>query len=211
VIPRSILVYTSTLRRDNEIEQNLGSTMQVVRQYRTFRAIPPPSHPTTSTPLDISHADGTYVGFTENDPSNPQTWSMAYKSYVIGQISFLTLSLTFASSISSAASHGMLAEFGQSLNTIGGVATTGAFVVGIGFGAMPFAPLSECTSHLCDKSRKLICSIRSNASIYPNNPPRNSIRDRVCPSPISPSINHTPNFRRFLFSSTPLECWWIIE
>jgi hypothetical protein len=27
---------------------------------------------------------------------------------------------------------------------IGGVATTGAFVVGVGLGAMPFAPLSEC-------------------------------------------------------------------
>jgi DHA1 family multidrug resistance protein-like MFS transporter len=64
---------------------------------------------------------------------------------VISQISFLTLSLTFASSVSSAASTGALAEFGMEGNKIGGVATTGAFVVGIGLGAMPFAPLSECT------------------------------------------------------------------
>lgn len=70
---------------------------------------------------------------------------MIYKSWIIGQISFLTLSLTFASSISSAAQAGMLDEFGRTGNEIGGVATTGAFVVGIGLGAMPFAPLSECT------------------------------------------------------------------
>lgn len=69
---------------------------------------------------------------------------MVFKAWVIGQISFLTLSLTFASSISSAASPGMLAELGQEKNMIGGVATTGAFVLGIGLGAMPFAPLSEC-------------------------------------------------------------------
>jgi hypothetical protein len=68
---------------------------------------------------------------------------MIYKSWVIGQLTFMTLSLTFASSISSAASTGALVEFGGSV--IGGEATTGAFVVGIGLGAMPFAPLSECT------------------------------------------------------------------
>jgi len=126
--------------------------MQVVRQYRIFRSTPPPAHPTDSIPLDLpeqeqKHKSGPYVAFTTNDPSNPQNWSSLYKAYVIGQLTFLTLSLTFASSISSAASSGALMEFGKEENTIGGVATTGAFVVGVGLGAMPFAPLSECTSH----------------------------------------------------------------
>jgi DHA1 family multidrug resistance protein-like MFS transporter len=82
---------------------------------------------------------------------------MAYRAWVIAQISFLTLSLTFASSVSSAASSGALAELGKEGNKIGGVATTGAFVVGIGLGAMPFAPLSECKSllpHLLSSERR---------------------------------------------------------
>jgi DHA1 family multidrug resistance protein-like MFS transporter len=127
--------------------------MQVLRQYHQFQKTAP-SHPsstqtTKSTPLDLpDHPASNYVAFTANDPSNPQNWSRFYKSIVIGQISFLTLSLTFASSVSSAAASGALAEFGKDGNKIGGVATTGAFVVGIGLGAMPFAPLSECTSLL---------------------------------------------------------------
>jgi DHA1 family multidrug resistance protein-like MFS transporter len=121
--------------------------MQVIRQYRTFRSSPPPSHAINSTPLDLpdgnGHKPGPYVSFIPEDPSNPQNWSQLYKAWVIGQLTFLTLSLTFASSISSAASSGALREFGDEGNTIGGVATTGAFVVGVGLGAMPFAPLSE--------------------------------------------------------------------
>lgn len=83
----------------------------------------------------------TYVGFLTGDKANPQNWSMGYKAWVIAQLTFLTLSLTFASSVSSAASSGARAELGGS--EIAGTATTGAFVVGIGLGAMPFAPLSE--------------------------------------------------------------------
>jgi len=124
--------------------------MQVIQQYRQFQNTAPSrlsSSTTKSAPLDLpNHPASNYVAFTADDPSNPQNWGMIYKAWVIGQISFLTLSLTFASSVSSAASGGALAEFGESDNKIGGVATTGAFVVGIGLGAMPFAPLSECTS-----------------------------------------------------------------
>lgn len=93
----------------------------------------------------------TYVSFhsshegDKSDKSNPQNWSMMYKAWVIAQISFLALSLTFASSVSSAASSGARMELSGG-SELAGTATTGAFVVGIGFGAMPFAPLSECES-----------------------------------------------------------------
>lgn len=103
---------------------------------------PGPSHTTSAT----ASTTGTYVGFLSGDRANPQNWSMIYKAWVIAQLTFLTLSLTFASSVSSAASSGARAELGGS--ELAGTATTGAFVVGIGLGAMPFAPLSELYGRL---------------------------------------------------------------
>lgn len=104
--------------------------------------------PTPATTLadrsSTSPVEYEYVGFGEGDPLNPHNWSMAYKAWVIAQLTFLTLSLTFGSSVSSAAASGARLEFGGS--ELAGTATTGAFVVGIGLGAMPFAPLSERTS-----------------------------------------------------------------
>jgi hypothetical protein len=172
--------------------------MQVLRQYRTFRSTPPPSHITNSTPLDLpeEHKPAPYVAFTPEDPSNPQNWSQAYKAWVIGQLTFLTLSLTFASSISSAASPGALSEFGKEGNTIGGVATTGAFVVGVGLGAMPFAPLSE---RMYQSSRVgADGSIRTTPGIYRYDPPRYIIRNRMCPSTQPSRINHIASIRRIL-------------
>ena len=115
----------------------------------------PTSQPTSQQSQQASEKSSsyTYVSFQKNedgssdrtDKSNPQNWSMLYKAWVIAQISFLALSLTFASSVSSAASSGARMELSGG-SELAGTATTGAFVVGIGFGAMPFAPLSECES-----------------------------------------------------------------
>lgn len=99
----------------------------------------------------------TYVSFDGPlDESNPQNWKMLYKAWVIAQLTCLTLSLTFASSVSSAAAQGARAELGGS--ELAGTATTGAFVVGIGLGAMPFAPLSECesTSSCCRLLKQMV-------------------------------------------------------
>ncbi len=86
----------------------------------------------------------TYVSFLPSDPSNPQNWSSLYKAWVVFLLSFLTLSLTFASSASSSAEIGVMEEFG--CGEIAATAMTGVFLVGMGLGAMPAAPLSECTS-----------------------------------------------------------------
>lgn len=91
----------------------------------------------------ISQPDkSTYVSFGEDDPSNPKTWSRGYKIFVLMQLSFLTLSVTYASSASSSTESAIMQEFG--CNEVVATATTGMFLVGMGFGAMPFAPLSEC-------------------------------------------------------------------
>lgn len=107
-----------------------------------------------------------YVGFLSGDKANPQNWSMAYKIWVIVQLTFLTLSLTFASSVSSAASSGARVELGGS--ELAGTATTGAFVVGIGLGAMPFAPMSERESSFChvDAEMRLTKTVYGRLPVY---------------------------------------------
>lgn len=98
---------------------------------------PPPAHAQGPDPS----LSPIYVQFHPDDPSNPQNWTVPYKSWVIFLLTFLTLSLTFASSASSSAEPGVIQEFGCS--EVAATATTGAFLVGMGMGAMPAAPLSE--------------------------------------------------------------------
>ncbi len=102
-----------------------------------------PTSPTLPTYV-TSPTLPTYVSFLPSDPSNPQNWSSLYKAWVVFLLSFLTLSLTFASSASSSAEIGVMEEFG--CGEIAATAMTGVFLVGMGLGAMPAAPLSECTS-----------------------------------------------------------------
>jgi DHA1 family multidrug resistance protein-like MFS transporter len=111
--------------------------MEAWRQYRVF-------HPPSDIGAYVKEEEGTtYVDFEPADPANPKNWSTAYKSIVVAQLSFLTLSLTYASSASSSAEKGMMEEFG--CNQVVATASTGLFLLGMGIGAMPFAPLSECT------------------------------------------------------------------
>ena len=116
-----------------------------------FQGTPPPvTNPEDQRDQSIrpnekpSRSEPTYVAFLPSDPLNPQNWSSTYKAWVVFLLTFLTLSLTFASSASSAAETGVMAEFG--CGQVAATATTGVFLVGMGLGAMPAAPLSECTS-----------------------------------------------------------------
>jgi hypothetical protein len=140
---------------DTDIDVNPTSTSTSMTAHDPEISSPPGAASVSGV---TSGSNYTYVSFDTNktiaksghsaslgkDTSNPQNWTMIYKAWVIAQISFLALSLTFASSVSSAASSGARLELGGT--ELAGTATTGAFVVGIGFGAMPFAPLSECES-----------------------------------------------------------------
>lgn len=66
---------------------------------------------------------------------------MRYKAFVILQLASVTLSMTYASAASSPASAGLQADFG--LSEVGATASTSLFLIGMGLGAMPSAPLSE--------------------------------------------------------------------
>ncbi|AAW45807.1 conserved hypothetical protein [Cryptococcus deneoformans JEC21] len=126
--------------------------MEAYLQYRAFT----PSFKPTHAPIvegkeeealkTLASSPLIYVTFDENDARNPQNWSKTYKTFVIGLLAFLTLSLTFASSVSSAAEQGMMEEFGCS--QIAATAATSMFLIGMGVGAMPMAPLSELYGRL---------------------------------------------------------------
>jgi len=124
-----------------------------MQAYRQFLAFTPEQntskdhiqqHPTYNR-LDADNVEkkSVYVTFdSPSDPLDPKNWSTKYKAWVIALLSWLTLSLTFSSSASSAAEQGAIAEFGCS--QIAATAMTSSFLVGMGLGAMPSAPLSEC-------------------------------------------------------------------
>lgn len=122
--------------------------MEAYFQYRSFTPSSKPAHQAPiiegkeEEALETSVSPLIFVTFDENDPRDPQNWSKAYKTFVIGLLAFLTLSLTFASSVSSAAERGMMEEFGCS--QVAATAATSMFLIGMGVGAMPMAPLSEC-------------------------------------------------------------------
>ena len=112
-----------------------------------------PSEPTPATtpsrggstlvasPIENQEKSPDYVTFEPNDPQNPQNWSRWYKAFVLAQLTFLTLSLTFASAASAPAEAGFMEEFGA--GPITATAGTGLFLIGCGLGALPTAPLSE--------------------------------------------------------------------
>ncbi|OXC70512.1 hypothetical protein AYX13_00987 [Cryptococcus neoformans] len=128
--------------------------MEAYLQYRAFTPSSKPTHAPVvegkegneKEALETPASPLIYVTFNEDDVRNPQNWSKTYKTFVIGLLAFLTLSLTFASSVSSAAEQGMMAEFGCS--QIAATAATSMFLIGMGVGAMPMAPLSELYGRL---------------------------------------------------------------
>ncbi|KAL7425043.1 hypothetical protein Q5752_000731 [Cryptotrichosporon argae] len=122
--------------------------MEAYRQYKAFASCPPPT-PAPSSPTahgSDEKPDVIWVAFEAGDPANPQNWSTAYKAWVIALLSWLTLSLTFASSVSAAAESAVMDQFG--CGQVPATLTTGAFLIGMGAGAMPSAPLSELFGRL---------------------------------------------------------------
>jgi DHA1 family multidrug resistance protein-like MFS transporter len=128
--------------------------MEGWRQYKSFKpdpdlekppldTSPPPAHPSQSDTTLPPTSPPKYVSLHATTLENPKNWSHLYKAFVIAQLTFLTLSLTFASAASAPSEPGLMAEFG--CGEIAAIGATSSFLVGMGVGAMPFAPLSECT------------------------------------------------------------------
>ncbi|ORY88386.1 major facilitator superfamily domain-containing protein [Leucosporidium creatinivorum] len=86
-------------------------------------------------------ADPNKVVWAENDPDNPQNWSVAYKWWLTALCSFLTISVTFASSAPSSATRLIAADFGTSTEVA--ILTTSMFLCGYILGPILWAPISE--------------------------------------------------------------------
>lgn len=75
-----------------------------------------------------------------DDPLNPKNWPMWKKWIVVVQISLIAFVVTFGSSVYSSGIGNVSMDFGASIP----VSSLGScvFLVGFGFGSLPFAPLS---------------------------------------------------------------------
>ena len=164
-----------------------------------------------------SQSEPKYVAFLPSDPMDPQNWSSAYKARVVSLLTFLTLSLTFASSASSAAETGVMAEFG--CGQVAATATTGVFLLGMGIGAMPSAPLSERTSSNALSLSAILLPFSITQRFKDRCPPSvwpitslhhhhrlcHSFRTRLGPFSKYHSSHHPPLHRRPCFKCTALQ------
>lgn len=81
------------------------------------------------------------VKWEENDPENPQNWSLPFKSWVTLQLSMLALAASVASSMIAPASPIIAKEIGVSQTVV--VLNISLFVVGFCVGPLLWGPLSE--------------------------------------------------------------------
>jgi MFS family permease len=81
------------------------------------------------------------VYFETNDPENPQNWSMFYRAWTLGVVSFATWLVVLYSTSYTAFVPGLMEEFGSSET----VATLGVttYLLGLAVGSLILAPLSE--------------------------------------------------------------------
>lgn len=82
------------------------------------------------------------VDFEEDDALNPRNWSLWYKSWVVGGLSFATLSVVFFSTSYTSGIPGMLIDFNEDSSTVATVGVT-TYLLGMACGSLVLAPLSE--------------------------------------------------------------------
>ncbi|GAA99569.1 uncharacterized protein L969DRAFT_94024 [Mixia osmundae IAM 14324] len=85
--------------------------------------------------------DSNYTAWKDNDPENPQNWSLGKKIWCTTVICITTFQVTLGSSAPTVASQEISAKFGISTAAFGLV--TMLFLVGFALGPLVFAPLSE--------------------------------------------------------------------
>jgi len=79
--------------------------------------------------------------YGDDDPANPQNWSLGKKSFVTFQICLLTTSVYIGSAIYSAGTQSVMQVFGVS--QVAATLGLSLFVAGYGLGPMIWAPMSE--------------------------------------------------------------------
>ena len=77
----------------------------------------------------------------EDDPENPMNWSVTKKWIVTISLGFMTLCVTFASSVFSTATIDVAKLY--HVSTVVSTLGTSLFVLGFGFGPLIFGPMSE--------------------------------------------------------------------
>ncbi|KAJ7714331.1 major facilitator superfamily domain-containing protein [Mycena olivaceomarginata] len=95
----------------------------------------------TGLTLGCDISDPYLIDWEENDPDNPQNWSLNKRAFVAFEISFLTFSVYIGSAIYVSSIPGLMQEFHVSLTT----ATLGLtlYILAYGIGAMFLTPLQE--------------------------------------------------------------------
>ncbi|KAL9031136.1 MAG: hypothetical protein Q9196_000812 [Gyalolechia fulgens] len=81
------------------------------------------------------------VGWKENDPSNPLSWTLTEKWMAMLTCCALAIPLTMLTSIEGPVQEAFDAHFG--VNAMAGSMTTGIFLIGIGVGSLFSGPFSE--------------------------------------------------------------------
>ncbi|KAK7949374.1 Major facilitator superfamily domain- general substrate transporter [Apiospora aurea] len=108
----------------------------------TSASVPPQLPGVTSTrPAEDDGAVTNIVGWKDDDPLNPQNWSLAKKWAVTLAVCLLTLAITLVSSIDAPVAPEFNAHYG--VGAVAGSLTTGLYLVGSGVGALFAGTVSE--------------------------------------------------------------------
>lgn len=82
------------------------------------------------------------VDFEENDPDDPRSWPLWYRSYTIFAVSFATWSTVLYSSSYTSSMPGMMKEFGITSEPVATLGVT-TYLFGLAIGSLVLAPMSE--------------------------------------------------------------------
>ncbi|KAK8093366.1 Major facilitator superfamily domain- general substrate transporter [Apiospora hydei] len=108
----------------------------------TSASVPPQLPGVTSTrPAEDDGAVTYIVGWKDDDPLNPQNWSLAKKWAVTLAVCLLTLAITLVSSIDAPVAPEFNAYYG--VGAVAGSLTTGLYLIGSGVGALFAGTVSE--------------------------------------------------------------------
>ncbi|KOC18693.1 hypothetical protein AFLA70_38g004650 [Aspergillus flavus AF70] len=96
---------------------------------------------TVSRPQEGDGSTVYVVGWRDNDPSNPQVWSLPRKWMAMINCCCLGIALTIPTSVEGPAQEAFQDHFGVS--PMAGSMSTGIFLIGVGVGSLFSGPLSE--------------------------------------------------------------------
>ncbi|KXG50247.1 Major facilitator superfamily domain, general substrate transporter [Penicillium griseofulvum] len=134
-------------------DEEAGFQYQLPEETQVELPTPPANSSSTDTDADVEKAEPvpspgqsksgyqTVSWYSETDPENPQTWSLAKKTVAFSQICLLTFSVYCGSAIITPAQPTFVEMFGVSVQESS--LALSMYVLGYGVGPLFFSPLSE--------------------------------------------------------------------